>query len=316
MEAKVVLAPMSGVTDLSFRLMCRGFGAEVCFFEMLDANALLYNHPATLRLIKTNTDDKAIAAQLLGNDASIIRDAAHRLLRLVNISFLDINCACPAKKVIKKKAGAYLLRDRKKLGTILKKLTSSLEIPVTAKIRIGFDRRDAKEFLNIAKTCEDSGLSTVFVHGRTKQAGYSGPVDYEAIRLIKSKLKIPVYGSGNVFDPLLAKKMFDDTGCDGILVARGAQGNPWIFKDIKEYLQFGKVSKPPLISVKKMLLKKHLGLVKKHKEMKESSKIGFMRKIAMWYLKGLPGATKIRDDICKSTKEYGDLIGLIEAIET
>ncbi len=236
MEPQIFLAPLSGITDLAFRLISREFGARFCYFEMLDANAIMHNHPGNRRLMKTMGDDAPIAAQLVGADPSIIFDAAEKLLSLVSVSFLELNSACPAKKVLKKKAGAYLLNDPGKLGKILKKLSSGLRIPVTVKLRAGFDRRAPREIADIARACESAGVSKIFIHGRTTRQGYSSDVDYESIKAVKRALKIPVFGSGNIFSGPLAKKMLDETGCDGILVARGALGNPWIFKEIEELL--------------------------------------------------------------------------------
>ena len=314
MKTNIFLAPMSGVTDLSFRLMCREFGAGHCFFEMLDANALIHNHPGTQRLLATHRKDKPIAAQLLGRDPEVVLEAAQRLQGLAEFSFLDINCGCPAKKVIKKGAGAYLLKDAEKLCKILKKLTSSLSTPITVKIRTGFDCRNVAESLKIAKKCEDCGASMLFIHGRTRPQGYAGDIDYETIRSVKSALKIPVFGSGNIFDPLSAKRMFDETGCDGILVARGAMGNPWIFRDIDRYLKDGVSNPCPTLPEKKAVLKKHLLLVQKYKKTRQSNKMGFMCKIAMWYLKGLPSATKIRARIC-GVGTHAELVGLIDEVD-
>ena len=281
---------------------------------MLDANALMRNHKSTLKLLKTSENDKPIAAQLVGSDPELVLDAAQKLLSIVDISFLDINCACPAKKIIKKKSGSYLLKDPKMLYKLLHKLTSSLPIPITVKLRTGFSKRDVLEILTISKNCQESGASMLFVHGRTRDQGYAGDVDYEAIKAIKEVVKIPVFGSGNILNPPLAKKMFDETGCDGILVARGAFGNPWIFEEIEKFLETGEINEPKTLAVKKNTLREHLELVKKLKDLKESSKIGFMRKIAMWYLKGLPEATRMRERIC-NTKSYSELVSLIKRIK-
>lgn len=307
------MAPLSGVTDLAFRLMSREFGAKLCFFGMLDSNALTHSHPGTKRLVKTIKKDSPVAAQLVGSDPSVMLDAAQKLMSLADIQFLDVNSACPAKKVIKKKAGAYLLKDPVRLGKILKKLSSNLSIPVTVKLRTAFNGIGLKDTLKLARISQDSGASTVFLHGRTVSQGYAGDVDYASIKAVKDALKIPVFGSGNIFDPVLAKKMFDETGCDGILVARGALGNPWIFRDIERYLKNGNIAKKPALSVKKKALKKHLFLIDKYSLISPSHKAGFMGKVAMWYLKGLPDASRIRDGICR-IKSYKELNGLIDGI--
>jgi len=313
MDQKIFLAPLSGVSDLAFRLISREFGAKLCFFEMIDSNSLVHSNLAGARLLKTVKKDKPIAAQLLGSDPSVLLDAAQRLLSLVDVSFVEINSACPAKKVLKKKAGAYLLRNPKQLGKILKKLSSKLRTPITVKLRTGFYKKDVKEAVKIAKICQSNGASKVFIHGRTAAQAYSGIVDYESIKAVKGALKIPVFGSGDILNPVLAKKMFDETGCDGILVARGAFGNPWIFRDIENYLKHGKVAKKPTLAAKKRVLKKHLSYIEKYREMRLSNKMGLMGKVATWYLKGISNASRIRDQIHR-TRSHKELNKLIDSL--
>ena len=310
MNTKIYLAPLSGITDLSFRLISRGMGAAHCFFEMLDSRSTLNAHPKQKRVLKTIKKDSPIAAQLLGSDPSIMLDAALKLISFVDISFLDINAACPAKKVIRKGAGSALLKNTATLGKIIKKLASNLPIPVTVKLRTAFQKRDMKEFTRTVKMCQANGASTLFIHGRTASQGYSGDIDYRSIRAAKQALKIPVFGSGNIFNAYMAKKMVDETGCDGILVARGSLGNPWIFKNIENYLKNGKTPGCPSLAVKKKILKKHLAYLKKYKDISERNKIGFMGKVAMWYLKGLYNARGTRERI-SGIKSYNELIDLI-----
>lgn len=310
---KIYLAPMSGVTDLAFRLISRKFGATLCFLEMLDAHSIIYEHPGNKRLLKTIKKDSPLAAQLLGADEDIMLDAAEKLLSLADITFLDINSACPAKKVLKKGAGSALLKDPARLGKIIKQLAAKLRVPVTVKLRTGFNQRDVKECVRTAQVCQANGASCVFIHGRTASQGYSGDVDYESIKAVKAALKIPVFGSGNIFSPLLAKKMLDETGCDGIIVARGALGNPWIFKNIARYLENGRLPKDPSLSAKKKALKSHLAYIEKYKDISHSSKTGFMGKVTMWYIKGLYNAGEIRYRISR-TKSYKELLELIDNI--
>jgi len=312
MNPKIYLAPMAGVTDLAFRLISRELGAKYCFYEMLDANAAVYSHPKNKRLLKTLKQDAPIAAQLLGKDPSVMLEAAQKLLNLIDIPSLDINCGCPAKKVIKKGAGAALLKDTSRLGKIVKKLTSNLEIPVTVKLRTGFDKKDVAECVKTAKICQENGATSICIHGRTMTQGYSGDIDYESIRAAKESLIIPVFGNGNIFSHLMAKKMFDETGCDGILVARGAMGNPWIFKNIENYIKNGKIPKSPSLSMKKKVLKKHLTYIEKYKDIRSANKIGLMGKVAMWYFKGIYNAARIREEISK-VKTYRELIRLINS---
>ena len=314
MNPKIYLAPMSGATDLAFRLISRKLGASHCFFEMLDAKSIVYNYPKSNRLLKTLEKDSPLAAQLVGADPSVMLDAAEKLLSFVDISFLDINSACPAEKIIKKGAGAALLKNTARLGKIIKKLASKLQIPVTVKLRTGLNKRDVRESVRTAKICQANGASIVFIHGRTKSQKYSGDIDYKSIKATKIALKIPVFGSGNIFNPLTAKRMLDETECDGILVARGALGNPWIFKNIENYLKNGQTTKPLSLSTKKKVLKVHLAYIEKYKDITHTNKIGFMGKVTMWYLKGLFNAARIREQICK-VSSYKKLINLIDHID-
>lgn len=313
MKTKILLAPLSGVSDFSFRLISREFGAGFCFFEMLDANAILKNHRGTMRILKTDESDLPIGAQIVGGDSKAVSEAASKLFSIVpNVSLIDLNCGCPVKKVIKKGAGSALLKDHSRLSAILKGLKGSVTVPITVKLRVGYDKRDTKEAVKTAKVCENNGASIIFVHGRTREDGYSGEVDYEAIREIKNNVKIPVYGSGNIFNPTMAAKMFNETNCDGILVARGALGNPWIFKDIENYLATKKENPEPNIKTKKAVLKKHLSYIRKYKDLSPSHQVAYMRKIAIWYMRGLANASQVRKNICE-VREYNKLIKVIDS---
>ena len=288
MNPQIYLAPLSGITDLPFRLISREMGAKHCFFPMLDSNATVYNNPATLRYLRTLVEDSPISAQLVGSDPSIMLEAAEKIISLVDISFLDINSACPAKKIIRKGAGAALLNNTERLGQIINKLSSHLKIPVTVKLRTGFNKRDVQECVNTARICETNGASRVFIHGRTKTQGYAGNIDYEAIKAIKDAVKIPVFGSGNIITPVMARKMLNETGCDGLLVARGALGNPWIFKNIETYLKNGEVLKKPPMAEREEVLARHLAYIEKYSDMTETNRIGYMGRVTRWYLKGNP----------------------------
>jgi len=314
-DTNIFLAPLSGCSDLAFRLISREHGAKFCFFEMVDSNCLVRGpRHKTFSILKTVERDTPIAAQLLGSDPSVMLKAAREVMGCAKIAFLDINAACPAKKIIKKKAGSYLLYDQRTLSKIVKKLSSGLSIPITVKMRLGYETETLKDILKFAKTCESNGAQAIFVHGRTRAQGYMGEIDYESIKAIKDSVKIPVFGAGNILSPELAKKMFDQTGCDGILVARGALGNPWIFSQIKEYLNTGRTMPPVNFSAKKAALKKHLFYVERYKLMSPSNKAGFMCKVAMWYLRGFPKATRIRQKI-SIVKGYEEMIKLIDGLK-
>lgn len=313
-DTNIFLAPMSGCTDLPFRLIAREHGARFCFFEMLDSNSLTHNRRQSFTILKTIKRDSPIAGQLLGSDPSIMLDAAQKVLDRVKLSFLDINCACPAKKVIKKKAGAHLLRDAPRLYSILKKLAASLPLPITIKLRIGYDTKDPRRIIDLAKNCEDLGAAAIFVHGRLAKQGYAGDIDYDSIKKIKEAVNIPVFGSGNIFSPEMAKKMFDETSCDGILVARGALGNPWIFTQIEDYLKNRSFKNEIPLEEKKKVLKKHLSHIDRYREMSKFGKVGFMKKVSIWYLKGIPLASRLRNRIT-SAKTYEQILATISSIK-
>lgn len=304
------MAPMSGITDLPFRLISREFGATQCFFEMLHSNSVIYRHPKNKRLLNTLKKDRPVAAQLLGAEPFVMLEAAQRLADLLDIAFIDINSACPAKKVIKKGEGAALLENKTRLGKIIKMLSSNLRLPVTVKLRTGFRRKDTRACVRIAQSCQENGAAVIFIHGRTCSQGYSGDVDYASIRAVKKALKIPVFGSGNIFNPALAKKMLDETSCDGILVARGALGNPWIFKAIRKYLRDGKIPEGQDLSEKIKVLRRHLAYINRYNNMPPDHKLGIMGRVAGWYLKGFPDAAKTRKAVFEAGS-YEELLNLI-----
>jgi tRNA-dihydrouridine synthase B len=337
----VMLAPLSGCSDLAFRLIAREHGARFCFFEMIDANSLHsvrkrgltqngylseqgltpFPKSKSLLLLKTLLQDLPIAAQLVGRDADMMLAAAKTILAAApQISFLDMNAACPAKKVIKKRAGAYLLNDEAELSSIIKKLSSKLPVPVTVKLRTGYDRKNPTAIAKIAKKCESSGASALFVHARTRAQMYSGEIDYESLRAVKDSVRIPVFGSGNIFTAADAKEMTDKTACDGLMVARGALGNPWIFKDIEELVANlgGCRRQPPRVTKvsteeRKDVLKRHLAYIERYKDCRQSGKVGCMRKTFLWYTKGLPDSKRLRVKV-SLVKSYEKMLELVESL--
>ncbi|OGC04661.1 hypothetical protein A2276_01630 [candidate division WOR-1 bacterium RIFOXYA12_FULL_43_27] len=296
------LAPLSGCSDLSFRLIAREHGAKFCFYEMVDANALLHQQDPKRDILKTHPDDKPIAAQLLGSNPDQMLEAAKLLLTMVEPVFLDINAACPAKKILKKKCGAYFAKNPTNLFKIIEKLSSNLSLPITVKLRIGFDRYDEKEFIANVKNCEKAGASALFVHGRTMKQGYSGTVNYEAIKKAKAAVKIPLFGSGDILNRELMHKMLNETGCDGVLVARGALGNPWFFS--------GETPDP---EEKKNVMRRHLAYLEKYKKTRPTGKLGQMKKTAMWYLKEFRNTHELRRQItnCRTIPELLALAKII-----
>ena len=291
---------MSGCTDLPFRLIARQQGAEFCFYEMVDCNSLNHNAGKNRNFLQSDSQDRPIAAQLVGSDADNMVKGAKKLLEQVDISFIDINAACPVKKITKKKAGAYLMREPKKLYQIVRKMAAALPLPVTVKLRVGYERYDRKELAAIAKNCEKNGAAALFIHGRTQAQLYSGAANYRAIKAVKHSVNIPVFGSGDIFSPELAKKMLDSTDCDGVMVARGALGHPWIFREIEHYLLTGANLPAVSLQERKEVLLRHLSYIDQYKKIRPHSKVGLMRKAAIWYLKAFPHAAQLRDKMTRA----------------
>lgn len=314
LPTKVLLAPMSGCTDLPFRLIAREHGAKFCFFEMIDAHSVTHHRKKTLAMLKTVEEDRPIALQLLGNDPRIMLSAAKEILPLTEAAFIDINAACPVKKVMKKRAGAYLLKNGDMLCEMIKLLASSLSVPITVKMRLGHEKETLADITYLAKRCESSGASAIFIHGRTRLQHYAGTVDYPAIRAVKDSVKIPVIGSGDVLSGPLAKKMFDETSCDAILVARGSLGNPWIFDEIENCLKDGASPGPQDLPAIKAVAGRHLSYMQRHMECRDPGKVGVMRKVMLWYIRSFPGARQMRGEI-SLVKSYEKMLKLIDSFD-
>jgi len=312
-NTRVFLAPLAGCSDLPFRLICREQGLQMAFFEMLSSDALVRKREKTLSMLKSVPGDRPVAGQLLGSDPHLMLDAAMKMKERAEVEFIDINAACPVRKVVNNGQGAALFKTPEKLFSIIKILALKAGIPVTVKLRTGFDKSDTKALVNMVRGCEDAGLSAVFLHGRTRAQMYGGGVDYSAIKTAKENLNIPLFASGNILSATLAKKMFDETGCDGIIVARGAMGNPWIFKDINGFLKNGKLSPSPDKKQRIAVLKRHLSYIRKYSELPPSTVIGLMRKAALWYLKDFAGASSARGKVTPA-QSYEELLTLLDKL--
>ncbi|MCX5692709.1 MAG: tRNA dihydrouridine synthase DusB [Candidatus Omnitrophica bacterium] len=243
LKSNLILAPMAGVSDLPFRLLNHRFGCELAFIEMINVRSLSYKMPKTKKMLSTSDEDRPLGIQILGCEEEFILRAID-ILSACEYDVLDFNAACPVKKVTRRGEGAGLLKDPKKLHKLLKIIVKNSSKPVTVKIRTGWNK-DSINAKEAGLASQDAGVSALFIHGRDKEQGYSGKVDYNSIASVKKALDIPLIASGDVFSPELAKKMLDETGCDGLLVARGALGNPWIFKEIKGFLKNKKIIKRP-----------------------------------------------------------------------
>lgn len=290
---------MAGITDLPFRMICRRYGCELAFIEMISAKALVYENRKTEKMIAARPDDRPLGIQLLGTDVEFILKALD-IIRKYEYEIIDFNAACPVKKVTSKGEGAGMMRDPRKLGKVLKAIVDHTDTPVTVKIRAGWDEKsvNARE---VALYAQDAGVKGLFIHGRTSENGYSGRVDYSVIRGVKEALDIPVIGSGDVFSPLHVKKMFDETGCDGVAIARGALGNPWIFRETKEFLKTGFVPQRPNIDEVADIMAAHLrASVAFHGPV--MAPVGF-RKLFAWYTKGFRDVKPLKDRAFRAKTE-------------
>ena len=293
LENNVILGPMAGVTDLPFRLLCREQGASLVCMEMVSAKAVFYGNRNTKELLQVNPGERPVSLQLFGSDPEILSDIAARLEE-GPYDLFDLNMGCPVPKVVKNGEGSALMKDPKLVERILSSMVRALKKPVTVKIRKGFNDESVNA-VEIARIAEGCGAAAVAVHGRTREQYYSGKADWEIIRQVKEAVSIPVIGNGDVDSPEAAKRMLAETGCDGVMVARGAKGNPWIFKRITEYLETGRIPpKPSREEVKAMMLR-HGEMMVEFKG--EAAAMREMRKHVAWYTAGWPHSAALRNDI-------------------
>jgi tRNA-dihydrouridine synthase B len=300
---RVFLAPMAGVTDLAFRLICKEKGCDLLYTEMINAKALCYDDEKTKKMLNIREEEHPVSVQIFGSDPNYMGRAADILNEYPN-EILDINMGCPAPKVIKNGDGSALMRNPKLAGEVLKAVVKNSIKPVTLKIRKGWDDNSINA-LEIAKIAEDAGISAIAVHGRTREQYYSGVADWDIIKQVKEAVEVPVIGNGDVFDIKSAIKMLDKTGCDAIMIGRGSQGNPWIFSQINSYLENGIAIPEPSAEEKINTAIKHLNLALE--EDGEYVAVREMRKHIAWYLKGLKNSARLRDEINK-IESYDDVV--------
>ena len=309
LENNVFLAPMAGVTDLPFRILCKEMGGGLVYSEMVSAKGILYDNKNTTELLEVDPKERPVAVQLFGSDPEILGAMAKKIEEYP-IDIIDVNMGCPAPKIVKNGEGSCLMKTPELVGKIVRSLVESQKKPVTIKFRKGFDEEHINA-VEIAKIAEANGASAVAVHGRTREQFYSGKADWDIIRQVKEAVKIPVIGNGDVTSAESADAIMRETGCDGVMIGRGAQGNPWIFHQILHWMETGEhEAKPTLEEVKQMILK-HAALLVQEKGVYTGMRE--MRKHVAWYTTGYPHSAKLRARVNEITS-LEELTGLLEQL--
>ncbi len=293
----VFLAPMAGVTDMAYRILCRRMGCGLTYTEMVSAKGMHYKSQNTAELLELADIERPSAVQIFGSDPSIMAETA-KVVEERGVDLIDINMGCPAPKIVKNGDGSALMLKPELIGEIVHKVSRAVKVPLTVKIRKGWDD-SCINAVEVALIAEQAGAAAVTVHGRTREQFYSGKADWSIIKAVKEKLKVPVIGNGDVFSPEAAKGLLEETNCDAVMIARGAEGNPWIFKRTVEYLKTGILLPEPGFEEKLDAIIEHLKLAVSFKG--ENIGVKEMRKHAAWYLKGLPNSTYVKTEIFKLT---------------
>lgn len=302
----LILAPMAGVTDLPFRLLCKEQGAGLLCMEMVSAKAILYKNRNTESLLSIHPGENPVSLQLFGSDADIVSDIAHQIEERP-FDILDLNMGCPVPKIVNNGEGSALMKNPSLAEKIIEKTVKAVKKPVTVKIRKGFDEEHVNA-VEIAKIAEDAGAAAIAVHGRTREQFYSGKADWDIIRQVKDAVSIPVIGNGDLLTAEDVIAMGEQTGCDGFMIARGAQGNPWIFKQILHYFETGEhLPKPSFEEVSCMVLR-HAKMLLEYKG--DYTGIREIRKHAAWYTAGYPNSSRLRAEI-NEVESLGELQELL-----
>lgn len=292
-ENNIFLAPMAGVTDLAFRRICRSWGAGMVYSEMISAKGLYYNDKKTAELMRIADDERPCAIQIFGSDADIMSEVIPKVMEY-RPDIIDINMGCPTPKIVNNGDGSALLKNPVLIGEIVRKVSDASPVPVTVKIRKGWDS-DSVNAVETAKIIEANGAAAIAVHGRTRAEFYSGAADWDIIRSVKNAVKIPIIGNGDIKTAYDAKRMLDETGCDAVMIGRGSEGNPFIFRQINEYLRTGTVTFFPSPQDRLNQMTEHIEMLVREKG--ESRGIKEARKHIAWYIKGLPSASRFKAEV-------------------
>ena len=307
LDNNIILAPMAGVTDLPFRLLCSEQGAGMCCMEMISAKAILYKNKNTESLLEIHPGEGPVSLQLFGSDPKIMADMAKQIEDRP-FDVLDINMGCPVPKVVNNGEGSALMKRPELVDKIVTAVAGAIQKPVTVKIRSGFDDAHINA-VEIAKIAENAGAAAVIVHGRTREQYYAGEADWEIIAKVKESVSVPVIGNGDITDGVSAERMLRQTGCDGIMVGRAARGNPWIFRQIAAYLEEGTVIRKPDKEIMKETILRHARLQLECKG--EYTGVREMRKHVSWYTAGVPNSARLRQSV-NMVENFEELERLVE----
>ncbi len=309
LKNNVLLAPMAGVTDKAFRMITKPFGPGLMYTEMVSGKGLFYNSKKTADLLATEEEEKPVATQLFGHEPDVLASIAEKALEY-GAQLIDINMGCPAPKITGNGDGSALSKNPQLAGEIVAAVVAAVNVPVTVKIRKGWDDANINA-VEMAQIAEKNGAAAITVHGRTREQFYSGTADLDIIKAVKQAVSIPVIGNGDITDEDSAKRMLEYTGCDGIMIGRGAQGNPWIFERVLHYLETGEKLPPPTPEERAAKMREHLELLIKYKG--DHRGIQEARKHMAWYIKGCPGGARLREAIMRAST-HDEMLKIIDYI--